>query len=287
MHTAKPTFLIIGAQKCGTTWLHQHLRKHPDIFMPAEKELEFFSYQDQLANPGFTGYLEHFLEAGESRAVGEATASYFWTSTNSRWSALPDGFQTNIPKTVHQHLGGELKLLVALRNPVKRVVSAYLHYLTMGEITADTDFVQAMTYGGMVDMGFYARHLCNWLEYYPLDQIKVLILESDIQEKPAVTLAAVCRFLAVGEYDFTAEPVLKPVFAGTQRVLNEDGVFIAGDNPGTNRGEVWHQDDRGQYWRQIISADRLQQLNELFLAEVGNLDTMLGTDLVQCWGMAA
>ena len=255
--------------------------------MPAQKELEFFSYRDHLTHPGFNGYLEHFLEAGEARAVGEATASYFWTSTNSHWSALPDGFQTDIPRTVHQYLGEELKLLVTLRNPVQRVVSAYLHYLAVGEIAADADFEQAMTYGGVVDMGFYAQHLRNWLDYYPLHQVKVITLEADIQARPVETLAAVCQFLSVPEHDFAAESVRQTVFAGTRRVMNKNGVYVAGDQLLPDMEDRRRKDNESRYWRQVISADWLQQLNELFLADVKDLDMMLGTRLVQRWGMAA
>jgi len=267
---AEPTFLIIGAQKCGTTWLHQHLRTHPDVYMPAEKELEFFSYQGHLANAGFDHYLDHFSDAGEARAIGEATASYFWTNTNTRWSALPEGFQTGIPATVHQYLGKDLKLIVTLRNPVSRVISAYLHYLTMGEIDPQTDFDQALTYGGVVDMGFYARHLRNWLEYYPLEQIKVLILETDIQARPAETLADLFQFLSVAEHAFAEDSIQQTVYPGRRRLMNDEGVFIAGDD---------------QHWHKVISADWLQQLNGIFLDDVKDLDRILATNLVQSWKM--
>ena len=39
---AKADFLIVGAQKCGTTTLHHHLVTHPDLFLPATKEVHFF-----------------------------------------------------------------------------------------------------------------------------------------------------------------------------------------------------------------------------------------------------
>jgi hypothetical protein len=272
MGVNKPTFLIIGAQKCGTTWLHQHLCQHPDIFMPAEKELEFFSYQGHLADPGFAAYLQHFSKAGQAHAVGEATASYFWTNTGSEWGGLPAGFQDEIPKTVQQYLGNELKLIVTLRNPVDRVVSAYLHYLAMGEITPDSKLEETMSYGGIVDMGFYARHLRNWLEYYPLEQIKVLILESDIQARPVETLADTCRFLTVAEHAFAEESVQQTVYPGTQRLVNDGGVFVM---------------DNDQHWRKVISVDSLQQLKQIFLNDVRDLDRIIGTNLVQSWGMTA
>jgi len=270
MPVTKPSFLIIGAQKCGTTWLHQHLRTHPDIYMPAEKELEFFSYLGHLSNPGFDHYLDHFSEGDGKSAIGEATASYFWTNTNTRWSALPEGFQTDIPSPVHQYLGEDLKLIVTLRNPVTRVVSAYLHYLAMGEIDPESDFDQALAYGGVVDMGFYARHLRNWLEYYPLRQIKVLVLESDIQAKPVETLNDVFQFLSVPEHVIAEDSVRQMVYPGTRRVINEKGVFVSDDQ---------------QNWRKVILANRLKQLNRVFQDDVKDLDSILGTTLVQDWEM--
>jgi len=238
--------------------------------MPAKKELEFFSYQGHLADPGFARYLQNFSESGDAKAIGEATASYFWTNTGSDWGGLPAGFQTEIPKIVQQYLGDELKLIVTLRNPVDRVVSAYLHYLATGEVTPDTPFEEAMTYGGIVDMGFYARHLRNWLEYYPLEQIKVLILESDIQARPVETLAEVCRFLSIAEHTLAEASVRQTVYPGTQRLVNDEGVFVK---------------DHNQNWRKVISVDLLHQLNEIFLNDVHDLDKLLGTNNVKKWGM--
>lgn len=38
-----PDFFIVGAAKAGTTALFQHLRRHPDVFIPATKEPHFFT----------------------------------------------------------------------------------------------------------------------------------------------------------------------------------------------------------------------------------------------------
>jgi hypothetical protein len=38
-----PTFLVVGAAKTGTSWLHQCMREHPNIFVPEQKEIDFFS----------------------------------------------------------------------------------------------------------------------------------------------------------------------------------------------------------------------------------------------------
>ncbi len=42
-------FLVIGAQKSGTTSVFRHLAAHPAIHMPAQKELNFFAKPDRYA----------------------------------------------------------------------------------------------------------------------------------------------------------------------------------------------------------------------------------------------
>ena len=57
----RPNFLIIGAQKAGTTWLHRMLNQHPDIFFPEQKELHHFSNQDRAIFWGLKGYVEKYF----------------------------------------------------------------------------------------------------------------------------------------------------------------------------------------------------------------------------------
>ncbi len=67
-----PTFLGIGAQKAGTTWLHRNIRRHPELFMPSTKELHFL---DRYFDEGLCYYLNQF-RGGETRACGEITPDY-------------------------------------------------------------------------------------------------------------------------------------------------------------------------------------------------------------------
>lgn len=94
-----PDFLIIGPQRTGTTWLHAHLRFHPQIFLSEPKELYFFSSlasrdPKRFVSDRLDWYLRFFREPLWLRAVktavclrrhgewyrprvrGEATASY-------------------------------------------------------------------------------------------------------------------------------------------------------------------------------------------------------------------
>ena len=51
MPKTRPTFLGIGAQKAGTSWLYKQLVKHPDIWMPPIKELHFFDRSPRYPSP--------------------------------------------------------------------------------------------------------------------------------------------------------------------------------------------------------------------------------------------
>jgi hypothetical protein len=79
----RPDFFIVGAPKTGTTSLHHYLRQHPQVFMPAVKELNFFGSDRQLRNtPRLTldEYLSVFAAARDGERVGEASVSYLRSS---------------------------------------------------------------------------------------------------------------------------------------------------------------------------------------------------------------
>ncbi|MEL6494226.1 MAG: sulfotransferase domain-containing protein [Cyanobacteria bacterium J06623_7] len=134
-----PNFLIIGTQKGGTTWLHANLKRHPEIFLPnGKKELEFFSYYEKkIADYGLSDYLKHFnqfedlIRLEKPKAVGEATPSYFWSiDANREWSnPTNEHFNTQIPQAVRTILGAKTKLILCLRDPVHRAISAYFHHI--------------------------------------------------------------------------------------------------------------------------------------------------------------
>ena len=122
-----PNFLIVGAAKCGTSSLHKYLDQHPEIFMSTVKEPRFISSQVTpfpLNGPGdhkveawyvknYNDY-EKLFEASEGfPVVGESSADtlYFYKGT--------------IP-VIKQYLG-DPKIMIMLRNPVKRAFSAYQH----------------------------------------------------------------------------------------------------------------------------------------------------------------
>src|SRR5690348_836405 len=119
-----PDFLVIGAQRGGTTSLYQYLQVHPFIEPATTKEVHFF---DRRFHKGLAWYRGHFPTALEKyRAehlrggmflTGEATPSYL--------------FLPYIPKRVVRVLP-HARFIVLLRNPVERAYSHYRHAVELG-----------------------------------------------------------------------------------------------------------------------------------------------------------
>lgn len=104
----KPNFFIVGAPRCGTTSLWAYLKVHPEIFMPAQKELYFFDadldlWGGETRPSSLDQYLEFFSAAGDQKKIGEATPSYL------RSQRAPKEIKVFSP---------EAQIIIMLRNPV-------------------------------------------------------------------------------------------------------------------------------------------------------------------------
>jgi hypothetical protein len=274
----KPDFLIIGAQKCGTTWLWAVLRDHPEVFLPEKKELEFFSYSANLEGDGFERYLsEHFAEAGERRAVGEATPSYFWNSgAHPEYCQKPKGFERDIPRAVRARLGPEVKLVLALRDPVQRAVSAYLHHVRKERIHRSQNIFDAGRDRGILHMGFYHEHLKEWLAHFPLRQFHVVILE-EATARPLRAFVDLFRFLGV-EPEFRSKKMHRAIHTGMERLWIGGDLYLP--RPGDDPIDREHPDP-ARLDRVLTAAD-VQRLRALYADDVKGLEGLLGRGL-DCW----
>ena len=130
-----PNFLVAGFPKCGSTSLHYYFSEHPEIFMPAQKELHFFTYDVlQQQNKGkddkevkkfhigtLKEYKACYARASKEIAVGDASPSYA-------------NYESAIPK-IKEVLGEDVKIIIVLRDPIKRAYSNYLHLVREGRET--------------------------------------------------------------------------------------------------------------------------------------------------------
>jgi hypothetical protein len=103
-------FLVIGGQRCGTTWLHHQLEAHPHIAMarPTRPEPKVF-LEDLSPQQGRSWYVDTFFgHATPDQVLGEKSTSYL---------DRPDAIERV------RGLLGDVPLVVQLRDPVARAVS--------------------------------------------------------------------------------------------------------------------------------------------------------------------
>lgn len=137
-----PTFLVVGAAKCGTTSLFHYLNQHPEVFIPEKKECFFFSSletfhgprNDQEINVAATRTLEEyealFAPAGATPVRGDVSHDYLYY------------YRRSIPNIL-RHLGPGIPIVIILRDPRERAYSHYKHHLKAGTST-DRSFEQAL-----------------------------------------------------------------------------------------------------------------------------------------------
>ena len=273
-------FLILGAQKAGTSWLHARLRDRPGFWLPADKDDEYFSYPGATAPSAFRA---RFADAPSGVRVGDACASYFWTTGHS--DANP-GFARDLPGAIDAALGPEARYLVLLRDPVERAVSAYLHHLAFGSLTAAVPLLDAPEALGLVDIGRYGRHLEAWLDRVGVRRL--CVLPAPGERPPAEVLGAAIRFLGgtapAGDPDLGA-----PVFEGMARRRDEAGVWIPVDAPGAGEATGPCVEVDGRTWVRVIAAAELDALaaelapdRERLIAQLERAG--MAADPVRRWG---
>ncbi|RME85143.1 MAG: hypothetical protein D6775_03555 [Caldilineae bacterium] len=189
----QPNFLVIGAQKAGTTWIAQNLIQHPQVFMPA-REVRFFN---DNYDKGIEWYRSWFAEAGAARAVGEKTPGYLWVPSPFQQD-FPPTKRRDVPELVYR-FDPEMKLIVSLRDPVHRAISAFYHHMRAGRIALHERILDVGQRYGIIDRGFYYFQLDAWLRHFPRRQFHILIFERDIVGRPQETLEELFRFLEVDE----------------------------------------------------------------------------------------
>jgi Sulfotransferase family len=190
---SRPTFLIIGAMKCGTTSLHHYLRLHPEIQMPTLKELNFFS-----GPPGDSPYphrakrierLEEYERLFDPafRVRGEASPNY---SVYPLRSGVPERIKEIVP---------DVKLIYLVRDPIARTVGQY----QLAVSTANERRSLAQALGNLSDPcslytcpSLYAQQLDQYLHHFSQDRLMV-VDQADLLHDQQATLAGIFTFLSV------------------------------------------------------------------------------------------
>jgi hypothetical protein len=177
-----PNLVVIGAPKAGTGSLFSYLAQHPDVCAADKKELGYFSYfhpgRHSGAVPPLDDYRAHFAHCVGQRYAVEASPSYCYGGR-----PIIEAIQATLT---------EPRIILALRDPVARLWSAYTFQRELGNITQFRTFEDYLAAceekgkdgGGLVPrdhlhglyIGFYDRYVPLWLEAFG-DDLKVVFTE--------------------------------------------------------------------------------------------------------------
>lgn len=172
-----PNLIIIGAMKCGTTSMHQYLRKHPQITMSGRKELDFFIEGRGWKN-GVDWYASQFRAGTDIR--GESSPNY----TASQLFA-------GVPARMHSVVPGA-RLLFMVRDPIERLISHWMHNYSNGR--ESRPLAEVALHDRYVGRSLYWTQIAGFLEYYPRSQIHVVEMGELAADRDG-TVRGVLQFL--------------------------------------------------------------------------------------------
>ena len=225
-----PDFVIIGAQKSGTSSLYHFVVQHPAILPAAKKAYCYFALNYKRGEYWYR--LRFPIRASQKFLSGEVSPIYLF------YPWVPGRMKKLLP---------DVKLIVILRNPVDRAYSHYHHTkrrnkrrkeketLSFEEATnseeercagerermiKDPDFVPSHHYRdySYLARGVYADQLENWFSYFDKEKFLILTTE-DFRENSQRTLDQVFDFLEVPPFQVED---LRDRHVGNYKPMNED-----------------------------------------------------------------
>lgn len=263
-----PSFVIIGAVKAATTWIHNQLQHNPDVFLPGP-EPHFFS---QHHHRGIDHYRRLFSAAPEGQLLGEKSADYF------AHAAVPARLAQILPHA---------RLVLQLRNPVDRAYSDYKMLYRRGTISGPPEaylHTDAGRHQRFLRDGLYAEHLARWLEHFDREQIHVLLFE-DVKAQPAKVVAEVCKHIGA-PYHFSQEVGTAPRNDSSAQFLPlavRKALAPLKEAARPLRGKPAFEGVRRVFAREIqyppLGEATRRRMAEYYAADIGRLEDMIGRDL--------
>jgi hypothetical protein len=181
MTSEEKIFFIVGAQRCGTSFLAQLLDAHPEIKMakPFFPEPKFFSNESEFVK-GRKYYLDkYFGQNYSSKILGEKSTSYFESEETAK----------RIKAMFH-----DSKIIISLRNPIDRAISHYNFSVGNGVErrslkeaianpiqTFDQKKFSVSPYD-YLGRGEYLKFLLKYMEVFGSNKIHVLIFEDFMKD---------------------------------------------------------------------------------------------------------
>lgn len=202
-----PDFIIIGAQRAGTTSLYEYLIQHPQVLPAKNKEVHFF---DHHYEEGIAWYRDRFPTEFDKIIKSISLFGRVVSGEASPYYLFHDKAAERIKAAIPN-----VKLIVLLRDPIERAYSQYSlsrHYkyetLTFEEAiekeedrlknTEDFNDLDYVNFSYLA-RGRYAEQLEKWFEFFPRKQFLILQSEKLYKETEA-TLQSVYDYLGIRSY---------------------------------------------------------------------------------------
>lgn len=191
MSAPVPNLFVIGASKCGTTYFHDLLGQHPNIFMSRKKEPCYF------IRPDHADYLEEYL------AMFHEGAGHMWRGESSPAYSETLAFP-NVARDIHR-LSPDARIIYLVREPFARFKSVWAQTLCTGHWAEEKLFPMKMprayreavfTYPTFLGGCRYWTNLSKFRTYFADEAIKVILFEKFIADVPG-TVREVLLFLGV------------------------------------------------------------------------------------------
>ncbi len=290
-----PDFICVGAQKAGTTSLHDILKQHPDIYLPEIKETKYFQDNEKYKN-GLEFYMsEYFSTYNNENIVGEIDPEYMYFDY--------------VPERIYRDLGADIKLVFMLRNPASRAFSHYLMSLKRGYENLEfsdaiakekTRFEPEGTYFdyksnknnlSYIDRGMYHKQILRYLKYFPIDNMFFIVFEDDFLKNKRKTLDKLFKFLNIPadkhlninlKSNFSAKP--RSVFV--RNLLYKEHILSK-----IAKSLIWNPHFRSRIKNilntinqkndpsKLSEVEKFEIINFYYIDEIKKLETLIGRDL--------
>ncbi|WP_154222848.1 sulfotransferase domain-containing protein [Marinicella rhabdoformis] len=196
------SFLIVGAQKAGTSALDYYLRNHIEIQMALRKEVHFFDNEKifKSKNIDYSEYHDYFDWSDATLLRGECTPNYMYWECSMRRIFLYN------PK---------IKIIVCLRNPIDRAYSSW--NMEKNRNNDHLSFIDALRQEkercrsnlpfqnknhSYIDRGYYSEQIRRIRRYFPTNQT-LFIKYDDLLNNQNAVLNQISSFLNIGQFTLT------------------------------------------------------------------------------------
>lgn len=183
----KLDFVVIGAQKCATSWLYYCLREHPQVIVPKKKLEVSYIGGKMFKEKGYEWFFEQFPKNSEGEKAGDVSVDYL--------------YDLNAASELKKYTHDRTKIFVSLRNPADRLISAYYWFVRTGQID-DKPMLESLgpllnakvlndkylkePHFELYNRGSYSEQLNQYLAHFSPDNIYPFLYEDILHNSSSI-----------------------------------------------------------------------------------------------------